>query len=129
MPNVAGVACAFRQPAANNVGVKIVFVPVGGGSTQHLRNVEFKFICRIFIVDVPAHACPWFAFRQDHEETDGPTGENIATHRPIRVRIPSNADATSLTASGLWRKEAAGPNGDIYSSGPEGLGNCWPLQN
>lgn len=122
MPIPVNCPCAGESMPGNNLSVQFAYRRSGQAAAFRGPKTSFKFICRTsYAVDVGAWACPWFAFITDPDYV-GPEGEDMLTHRPVRVRKPVNASAVTITASGHWRHQARTIAGDLGGSGPEGNG-------
>lgn len=125
VPIPAGFTGAQERLMGNNLAVTIVYVELGLPPAK-FKKVGFKLIDNMYREFVPGWACPWFAYRGDDV---GPEGEDIPVHRPIRVRLPSNANAVTMSATGWWRHQAIDAGGDRGGSGPEGRGDPFALIN
>jgi len=116
--DITCIASNQNNNIADNIAVTVVGSFLNSTATQWTETRPFKYICRYYSQYVQAHACPWFAFRANGT---GPKGEDIATHRPIRVPFPDNATSINIKAFGWWRKEPITASGDNGGGPPSGI--------
>ena len=116
-----GYVCNMFPGDAVNLHVTVV--TKRAGAWEPPNTSLFKGVCDRQFVDVHAWCCPWFA-NADSGLT-GPKGEDVDTHRPVRVPVPQGAVKVDITAAGTWRKEQTSAG----TSGPGGIGNSHPLYN
>lgn len=114
-------ACSVTNPSLDNLTVTVIVKRVDNLWDQNPNQTSCKGVCATMVVDVPATACPWFAYADD--DLSGPAGEPVRTHKPVRIKIPDGATNVAFTAQGSWRHAPTNP------SGPDGNGGDIPLLN
>jgi hypothetical protein len=121
LPCPPGIVADSTTSLTNNAAVTAVAVlnDSAGTVSQDVATSEFKLSSFVTLAIIPATACLWFAFADD--DAIGPYGEPMAQHRPVKIRIPRNAQSMGITAAGWWRWAANDAGGtDPAASGPEG---------